>query len=126
MKTLNNNEPAFERLYNEWISTLLAYDEQMRTIDVIVKEMQRSVNDLHYQREVKQICNQVVLQKGILGVLSEELMQMRKKYSERKGNGEMQLTDLVENNRFRDKIRKAEQSIFMLKYQVNKLLSIAS
>ncbi len=126
MKTLNNNEPAFERLYNEWISTLLAYDEQMGTIDVIVKEMQRSVNDLHYQREVKQICNQVVLQKGILGVLSEELMQMRKKYSGRKGNGEMQLTDLVENNRFRDKIRKAEQSIFMLKYQVNKLLSIAS
>lgn len=126
MKTQNNNEPAFERLYNEWISTLLAYEEQIRTIDVIIKEMQMSVNDLHYQQEVKHLCNQVVLQKGILGVLSDELMLLRKKYSEQNNNGIMQLADLVENNRFRDKIRKAEQSIFMLKYQVNKLLSIAS
>jgi hypothetical protein len=46
--------------------------------------------------------------------------------SERNEKNVVSLEYLIENNRFRDKIRKAEQAIFMLKYQVNKLLSIAS
>lgn len=126
METYNKKEPVFEKLYNEWISTLLAYEEQMKTIDSVSRQMQMSVNDLHYQQEVQQLRNQILLQKNILGVLSSEVLQMRKSFSERNEKNVVSLEYLIENNRFRDKIRKAEQAIFMLKYQVNKLLSIAS
>lgn len=81
METYNKKEPVFEKLYNEWISTLLAYEEQMKTIDSVSRQMQMSVNDLHYQQEVQQLRNQILLQKNILGVLSSEVLQMRKSFS---------------------------------------------
>ncbi len=126
MNTDSTDGPVFDKLYKEWSTTLLAYKEELQTLDNVIGQMQSSVNDLHFQQEVKQLCTRIVLQKNVLGVLSEEVIQLRKKYAGRDEKNVVPLADLVENNRFRDKIRKIEQSIFMLKYQVNKLLSIAS
>ena len=126
MNPVKTDEHALEKIHNEWIGSLLAYEENLRSIHGIACQMQRSVNDLHFQRELQQLRTEIVLQKNVITVLTEEVMQLKGKFSERDEKQIITLAYLIENNRFRDKIRKAEQSVFMLKYQVNKLLSIAS
>ena len=126
MIPVKTDKNTLEKIYNEWVGSLLAYEEHLQNIDSITAQLQRSVNDLHYQQDLRELRNEIVLQKNIISVLSEEVLQLKKRFNERDEKQVINLSDLIENNRFREKIRKAEQSVFMLKYKVNKFLSIAS
>ena len=126
MNMVKTDEHALEKLHNEWIGNLLAYEEHLQNIQAVCSQLQSSVNDLQFQHELQQLRIEIVLQKSIISVLNEEVLQLRKRFNERDEKQVINLADLIENNRFRDRVRKAEQSVFMLKYQVNKFLSIAS
>ena len=125
MKTVTSI-PTIEKRYDEWISNLLAFNEHLQTMDSITAQLQSSVNDLHFQRDLRELRNEVVLQKRIISVLIEEVLQLKRRFNERGEKQIITLPDLIENNRFRDKVLKVAESVFMLKYQINKFLSIAS
>ena len=125
MKTVTNIS-IIEKRYNEWIENLSAFSEHLQRMDSVSAQLQSSVNDLHFQRELRELRNEIVLQKNIVSVLSEEVLQLKRRFNERDEQQAITLSDLIENNRFRDQVRKAGESVFMLKYQINKFLSIAS
>lgn len=122
MKTVTT-ETTLEKRYCEWLENLDAFKEHLQKIDNVSGQLQNSVNDLHFQRELREIRNEIILQKSIINQLTEEVFQLKEKRNEQKS---ITLSDLIENNRFRDQVRKAGESVFMLKYQINKFLSIAS
>ncbi len=122
MKTVTT-ETTLEKRYRKWLENLDAFKEHLLKIDNVSLQLQSSVNDLHFQRELSEIRNEIILQKKIVSALSEEVLQLKEKHGEQKSNT---LSNLIENNRFREQVRKAGESIFMLKNQLNKFLSIAS
>lgn len=126
MNPVKTDETLFVKLHNEWISNLYAYEEQLNQINTITRQLQSTVNDMQYQRQLHQICTEIILQKNVVNILTEEVLLLRKRFNEQADKQIITLADLMENNRYRDKLRKTEQEIFMLKYQVNKLLSLAS
>mgnify|MGYP001602855609 CR=1 FL=1 len=121
-----NTEHTLEKLHNEWLGTLLAYEQHLNSTEAVTNQLQSSVNDMQFQRELQQLRTEIVNQKNAINALSSDIMQLRKKFSARDEKKVISMADLIENNRFRDKVRKSEQNIFMLKYQASKLLSIAS
>ena len=118
--------PVLENLHNEWIGSLLAYDEQLQQLDIVTAQLQMSVNDLNFQQELQQIRIEIALMKKAVVRLDEEVIHLKRKFDFKKRKQNVNLDVIIENNRLRNKIRKSEQSVFMLKYQVNKFLSIAS
>jgi len=66
------------------------------------------------------------MQKNVVNILSEEVLTLKRKFSKGDAQNVITLELLIENNRFRERVLKAGEIIFMLKYQVNKFLSIAS
>jgi len=125
MKTISNFS-TLEKRHNEWIGNLIAYEEQLQNIDIMSAQLQRSVNDLHYQRGLQLIRNEILMQKNVVNILSEEVLTLKRKFSKGDAQNVITLELLIENNRFRERVLKAGEIIFMLKYQVNKFLSIAS
>ena len=125
MKTVTTMS-TIEKRYNEWLENLSAFNEHLQRMESVSAQLQSSVNDLHFQQELRDIRNEIVLQKNIVSVLSEEVLQLKRRFNERDDQQTITLSELIENNRFRDKVLKAAESVFMLKYQINKFLSIAS
>ena len=115
-----------EKLFNEWIRNLLAYEEELQCLQDVGSQLQSSVNDLQFQRELQHLRNEIVLQKNIVRILSEEVLQLKKRFHERDEQQAITLSDLIEKNKVRNNMLKAAESVFMLKYQINKFLSIAS
>jgi len=115
-----------EKLFNEWIGNLLAYEEELQCLQDVGSQLQSSVNDMQFQRELQHLRTEIVLQKNIVSVLSEEVLQLKKRFHKRDEQQTMTLSDLIEKNRVRNNVLKAAESVFMLKYQINKFLSIAS
>lgn len=115
-----------EKLFNEWIGNLLAYEEELQCLQDVGSQLQSSVNDMQFQRELQHLRTEIVLQKNIVSVLSEEVLQLKKRFHERNEQQTMTLSDLIAKNRVRNNVLKAAESVFMLKYQINKFLSIAS
>ena len=115
-----------EKLFNEWIGNLLANEEELQCLQDVGSQLQSSVNDLQFQRELQHLRNEIVLQKTIVRMLSEEVLQLKKRFHERDEQQAITLSDLIEKNKVRNNMLKAAESVFMLKYQINKFLSIAS
>lgn len=115
-----------EKLFNEWIGNLLANEEELQCLQDVGSQLQSSVNDLQFQRELQHLRNEIVLQKNIVRILSEEVLQLKKRFHERDEQQAITLSDLIEKNKVRNNMLKAAESVFMLKYQINKFLSIAS
>jgi len=126
MNTVRTSEHAIEKLHNEWVGNLLAYEEELNLINVVTRQLQSTVNDLQFVEELHQLRTEIVFQTSAVEALSLEVSELRKRFAEHDDRKVLNIADLIENNRFRDKLRKTEQQVFMLKYQVNKFLSIAS
>jgi hypothetical protein len=126
MISVKTDEHALEKVHNEWIGSLLAYEEHLNSLNLVTRQLQSSVNDLQFQRELQQLCNEIVMQKSVLAVLVAEVETIRTTFKQRDEKQVITLADLIENNRLRERILKAEQAVFLLKIQINKFLSIAS
>ncbi len=126
MNTVKTDKVVFEKLHNEWLAGLYATEEELMLLDTVTKQLQNTVNDLHYQQHLHHLRNQILLHLGLIRALSSEIMEWRKTFIERQDKKMITLQELIQNNAVRDRVRKSEQAAFLLKYQVNKLLSLAS
>ena len=126
MNTVITDKCKIEQSHNEWLTCLFACEEELLHLDAVTHELQKSVNALALQPHLHQLRHEILLQRGVIEKLNEEVMGWAKTFSGREDKKIISIQELIQNNKVRDKVRKTEQNIFMLKYQVNKLLSLAS
>lgn len=126
MKTVKTDKSAFEKLHNEWLTNLYALEEELLHIDSVTKQLRNTVNDLHYQQHLSELRKSILMQTGMLRSLTDEILEWRETFIKREDKKLITLQELIQNNALRDKVRKTEQAVFLLKYQVSKLLSLAS
>lgn len=125
MELHEETNTAIDKLYVEWYISLEACLGQLQHIDSLTRQLQVEVQALHVQNEMRSLRNRILLQKNMLSAIIEEVQHARSRYNSN-DKKEITMANLLENNRLREKVRKAEQSSFMLRYQVNQLLSKAS
>lgn len=113
-----------KKLHNEWLSNLDEISEYLRGIDVATFEMQASTREIEILADLILVRNAIVLEKNEVNELRIEIMNHYKRVISRRGKAT--ISALRDDAGIRKKIGKIEQSVYMLKYQVNKLLSLAS
>ncbi len=70
--------------------------------------------------------NDIGLKRDLLSDLRNDVMQLNKKLATKKSTKQITMADLRESNVLRKQLEKVEQSVFLLRYHVGKLLSLAS
>ncbi len=126
MDTVKITETGVEKLHSDWLSSLHAYTEHLQNMDSITRQLQSTVYDLHFQRDLHALRTELILQKNVVGELSHEIITRQQRSLHQEGNQLLTLADLIENNRLRDRILRTEKAVFILKYRVSKMLSLAS
>ena len=130
MFLIKTNEKLLNGLYYEWLNNLFAYNQQLESlesaIDAIVKGIDSGILDFEFRSNLEEIKADLYAEKLEIEVLSELILAKREKVVKGEPDGIIAFSEVIENNHLRDKVRKAEQQAFYLKYQVNKLLSKAS
>lgn len=114
-----NNTTVFQSRFNQWISSLHAYNEQLQYIGSIAGQLTHSAGETDAPLEVRQLQNDIILKKRVIEMLMQEVIQL----NEQQNFETVTVGFLLANNKLREKIRKAEQDIFVLKFKVNQLLS---
>lgn len=117
---------TYTDLHNEWVGSLLAYEDELRNIRHHIAQLQSSVNDFQFQHNLHELAHEVDGMKMDMDELSKEVLCFRNKVAKQKSDTGVMFVTMLENNRLREKIRKAEQAVFMLKFQLGKFLSKAS
>ncbi len=117
---------ATERRYIEWLVGLEASLEQLQYADSVSKQIQHAVQDLSFQGEISSLRNKILMQKNVISSLVSEVMTAQSNYSVVPDKTEITMGRLIADSHLREKVLKAEQAVFMLRYQVNQLLSKAS
>lgn len=126
MDTIKTTESSTGKHHTEWLSSLHAYMEHLQNMDGVTRQLQLTVHDLYFQRDLQRVRTEIVLQKNVVNQLQNEIEQAYQRYLLSEDKQLITIGDLIERNRLRDKILKTEKTVFMLKYQVNKILSLAS
>lgn len=126
MDIIKITETGLEKLHTEWLTSLDAYAEHLQNMDSVTRQLQQTVHDLHFQRNLQQVRTELVLQKNVVSELNHEVTEAYQRYLQQKDKKLITLADLIENNRLRERILKTEKAVFILKYQVSKILSLAS
>lgn len=126
MDTVKIKETGLEKLHSEWTSCLSAYSENLQFMDGLTQQLQSTVHDLLFQRDLQRVRTELVLQKNVVEQLNNEVSALHQRYLQKEDKGLLTLADLIENNRLRDRILKTEKAVFVLKCQVSKILSLAS
>ena len=127
MITTGTNETLQEGLYNEWLNNLSMYQQELEHLEELVIKANRGIQ-LDASIELDALKELIATQHKTLADLTIEVLHKRKqvKVKGELHQGVIAFSEVLMNNQLRDKIRKAEHSVFYLKYHVNKLLSIAS
>ncbi len=112
-------------LHSQWLSSLDDLGQYLREIDVVTLELQKSVHEIEIQSDLILVRNAIMLEKNTVNDLRGEIMFFYKK-SVINNKRNVTIHDVRENIVIREKIDKTGQSVMMLKYHVNKLLSLAS
>jgi hypothetical protein len=126
MSLIKTNEMLLNGLYYEWLNNLIAYNQQLEGLESIIGEFEQGVIDFAFRSQLQQIKEGLRAEEHEITVLSDLVLAKREKVAKRKSDNIISFAEVIENNHLRDRVRKAEQTAFYLKYQVNKLLSKAS
>jgi hypothetical protein len=119
-------ENKTEAIQFEWESNLKAYQEDLGSLDSLTAQLHITIHDVDFQTEIKTLRNNIFLHKKVIAELLKEQQTLIALLKEKSRMRALTLSDLIEKNRLREKVRKAEQTVFVLKYRVNKLLTVAS
>lgn len=118
-----NNHPV-KQLHKQWIITMEAYLEELQQLDSLVKTLVPTAYDVEDHLSLLGLRNRTLLQKGLFAELIAEVHTMA---AATDGTDKVvTINQIIANNKLRDKILRAEQTVFQLKAQVNHLLSKAS
>ena len=123
---METNNTHNDRVAAEWLTSLQLCVEHLQSVESVTRQLHTSVNDLQYQQHLQQLKNNIVVQRNIIKQLNDEVLKFEELNYMNNNAQPFDLAFMIAKNRIREKIRKAEQNVFLLKYQANKLLSIAS
>ena len=128
MITTRTNETLMDGLYHEWLSNLAMYQQELEYLEQLVTRNTNRDIELDASIELEALHELIEAQQKVIEGLTTEVLQ---KHEQLNAEHELQegvipFSEVLKNNQLREKIRKAEHSVFYLKYHVNKLLSIAS
>ena len=128
MEPYKTNGILLEGLYDEWLNTLLVYGQQIENLESVIKQIMRDTVELSTRNNMQAMLTDLRRTKIEIETLSNEVFVKRAKVARENEHEQnvVSLHQLIENNRLRERVIKAEQSVFYLKYEVNKLLSLAS
>lgn len=127
MVTSGSNETTQVRHCYEWLNNLAMCRQQLEYLDTCIAVKNSHLN-LDTSIELEALHELVMGQLQNIEELSVEvtdrLNNMQLNYDDDKGV--IVFSEALRGNTLREKIRKAEHSVFYLKHNINKLLSIAS
>lgn len=126
MLTIQVISHRYAELHTEWIGSLLAYEEELRSMRLNIEQLQSTVNDFKFMHALTELSSEVDMLKLEVIELSKSVLSLRKELLRIDADAPLAFATMLENNRLREKIRKAEQAVFMLKFQLGKFLSKAS
>ena len=129
MFTERNNGNIQKRLYHEWLNNLSMYQQELKHLQQLVNQSVSKSFEADASIELDALTELIEAEELVIERLSLEVVQKHEnavlKYNEVNGHV-MAFTEVIKSNQLREKIRKAEHSVFYLKYHVHKLLSLAS
>jgi len=128
MKTTGTNETLLEGLYYEWLNNLVMYQQELGYLQQLLTKGSYREIQADAAIESDALRELIHAQQNTIEDLATEVMQKRGqlKMADDLPDGVIAFAEVLKNNQLREKIRKAEHTVFYLKYHVNKLLSIAS
>ena len=128
MITTRTNETLLDGLYHEWLSNLAMYQQELEYLEQLVTRNTNKDIELDASIELEALHELIEAQQKVIEGLTTEVLQKHEqlKVDHDLQEGVIPFSEVLKNNQLREKIRKAEHSVFYLKYHVNKLLSIAS
>ena len=128
MITTRTNETIQGQLYYEWLNNLSMYHQQLEHLEELVMRVRGHGMQLDASIELEALVDLIKVQQQQIEGLSAEVMLKIKhlKPVDETNEGVIAFAEVIINNQLRERIRKAEHSVFYLKHHVNKLLSIAS
>jgi hypothetical protein len=128
MITTRTNETIQGQLYHEWLNNLSMYHKQLEHLLKLVTGANNHGIQLDASIELEALADLIKVQQQQIEGLSAEVMLKIKhlKPVDEANEGIIAFAEVIINNQLRERIRKAEHSVFYLKHHVNKLLSIAS
>ena len=124
MNTKKTKEVALANLHNSWLLSLATYNLHLEQINQLVTKLEMYIKDQYDFKQIKIIQNKINQEKIISKTLILEIKKLKEHFLKRSERNLITVSDLIENNRVRDKVRKTEQTVFMLNNEVNKLNTI--
>ncbi len=128
MEKEKENRTISAMLFHEWLNNLSMYSQELNYLyDMVSSRRYRGI-PLDASIELEALSELITERREDVANLSSEVLS-RLRLHEAKGSnvtGVIQFSEIINNNQLRERIRKAERSVFYLKYHVNKILSIAS
>lgn len=122
MVNVNENIEKLNKLHVQWISSIEACLGQLQIVDTATRRMQANAYSLQQQHELGNLRNKLLMQKDILCAIADEVNIFNRNVVAQYSNDDaITMQHLLENKRLRDKILKAEQAVFLLKYNAARM-----
>ena len=129
MFTERANGNIQKRLYHEWLNNLSMYQQELKHLQQLVNQSAYKSLQPDASIELDALTELIQAEEVVIEALSAEVMKKHENAVLKDielNNHVMDFAEVIKNNQLREKIRKAEHSVFYLKYHVHKLLSLAS
>ncbi len=129
MFTERNNGNIQKRLYREWLNNLSMYQQELEHLRQLLNQPAYKSLQPDASIELDALTELIQAEELVIESLSSEVVRRHENavLKDNELNSQvMAFTEVIKNNQLREKIRKAEHSVFYLKYHVHKLLSLAS
>ena len=123
------HENYHNRLYYEWLNNLTVYQQELDHLEQVLDKSVYKGIQLDASIELDALKELIKTEKAEIETLSNEVVKRHQDSvmaGTEQNDGVIAFSELIKTNQLREKIRKAEHSVFYLKYHVNKLLSLAS
>lgn len=123
----NSQDVLLGGLYNEWINNLHAYTEQLDVLEMGIQQLLFTAIYGDNEEFLGLLLSDTTHTKDKMKQVLSEVEAAAHQFTTADG-GNLHITgsEMMLRNRLRDKIRKLEQTTFILKYRLNQYLSKAS
>lgn len=112
-------------LYANWIASLSSYADELQNLKLTVQQLIRQ-STTEDSIDLQNLERDISINLQFLEVITNEVNELRSRFHDSSEEKQLTMTEMFARNRVREKIRKLEQSCFMIKYTTNKYLQKVS
>lgn len=124
---MNNEEVLTGGLYAEWLMNTTVYEAHLENLNSTLKQLLASETDQHEVNGLLALQEEVLRTKADINRLYKEVEKLSRQYINNSENPvNISVAEMIARSRLRDKIRKSEQVVFVLRYNINRYLQKAS